>query len=57
MNRTLEAAMRLINELLTGLARLCAASNEPPPIQIFAAKKALDQSVQKLFDKLAEPKR
>jgi beta-phosphoglucomutase-like phosphatase (HAD superfamily) len=47
--KALLSAMSLVDQLLQENVRLCAASNEPPPIQLFAAKNSFDTAMKKLL--------
>lgn len=42
-------AMSLIDELLRENARLCAASDDPPSVRLFAAKASFDVAMHKLL--------
>ena len=49
LTKALNTAMLLIDELVTENARLCAASNTPPPIRLFAAKSSFDAAMKTLL--------
>lgn len=47
--KALMTAMHLIDQLVTENGRLCAASNTPPPIQLFTAKRNFEIEMKKLL--------
>jgi hypothetical protein len=42
-------AMALIDELIRENGRLCAASDQPPDVRLFAAKNSFDTAMKKLL--------
>ena len=52
--KVLLSAMGLIDELLRENSRLCAASNEPPSVRLFAAKNSFDIEMKKLLGEREE---
>ena len=47
--KALLSAMTLVDELLRENSRLCAASDQPPSVRLFAAKNSFDHEMQKLL--------
>lgn len=50
LTTALHRAMGLIDQLVNENGRLCAATKEPPAVELFAAKHAFDEAMKKLLE-------